>query len=163
MKNAKYYTVIVALCVLAATLDSMHFPGVLRYLEMPGFSLCLVAFGVFFFEWGTLMLVGLLCGFLLDSGAAAPVHMAGFVLFALAGKFLSRFFYSNESVFHFAVQLSLLCVFEALFYIAEFYPFHTVAPRLELLLPVMLGNAAVLLPAVLLAPTAREKFTVYKL
>ena len=163
MKGLKLYALLAAVCAPVAVLDGMYFAGSMRYAGMIEFCLLFVAIGVTFFEWGQAVTIAMFCGFLLDTMSEYPYHMALFTAYAMAGKWVSKFFYSNKSPLHVAAQLMLFALFTAGMFVAQCYPFRFGAPALEPVATVVALNCALVLPALVFAPGGGKKFKVYKL
>lgn len=163
MKSLKLYMLLAAVCLPVASLDSIYFPGAARYAGMVDFCLLFVAAGVTFFEWGQTVIIALTCGFLLDSMSEYPYHMAIFAAYAMAGKWITRFFYSNKSPLHVAAQLILFALFESGLFAAQCYPFRFGMPQLEPAALAIAINSALVLPVLVFAPGGGKKFKVYKL
>ena len=162
MNELKPYIKVFLACVAAVLLDCAHFTGPLHYLGLVDFCLCLLLFGIIFFDWVGLLMVTVLCGLALDFVSFAPEHTLAMAAMAAAGRSVSRLFISRRSVFNLAAQLMILATVELVLYLMAFYPFTYVAPRLELWLLVAGVNAGLCAIAVLAAPR-RRKFEVHKL
>jgi hypothetical protein len=163
MNSKTPYIWFVILCAVCALLEYMPFAGALysaRYVE---FGLLPVAAAVVYMDAGAALAAALLCGFLLDSGSGAVLHIPVFAAYVVAGRFVSRFFYSPRSVFHIAVQMALLGVVHLALYAAVLHRFSISAFEWQLWARAAGLNVASACVILALWPVRRRRFSVYRI
>ena len=151
------------LCPFCALLDYFPFSGALRPITLIHFTYMVLAISVVYLEWEQTMIVALTCGVILDSGAAHPHFMLGFVLYAGAGRLLARSFYTPRSPFHILAQLLLFTVFHLAMDAATLFPLEGMAVRPELLIRCTWPDVALAAGALALWPAQARGFSVYRL
>ena len=150
-------------CLVCVLLEYIPYRGVLAPVESVQWCLVLVSACVVYLGLGPALFAAMICGFLLDSGAARPVFMIGFTLFAVSGKALSRNFYTPRSVFHILAQVVLFAIFHGLFLGAALYPDLVAGFRAEVWASALAPNAALDAGVLALWPARSRSFSVYRL
>lgn len=150
-------------CLLCALLDYFPFRGMLAPVAQVQWCLVLVSGCVVYLNMGLALLAALVCGFLLDSGAARPVFMIGFTLLAVSGKSLSRNFYTTRSVFHILAQVVLFSLFHGLFLGVALYPDVVAGFRADVWARSLAPSAALDLVVLALWPAPSRGFSVYRI
>lgn len=163
MNSKAPYIWFVILCMACALLEYMPFAGAMYSVRYVEFGLLPVAAAVVYLDAGAALAAALLCGFLLDSGSGAAWHIPVFAAYVVAGRFVSRFFYSPRSVFHIAVQMVLLGVVHFALYAVALHRFSTSVFEWQLWARAAGLNVAAACVVMALWPVRRRRFSVYRI